>query len=194
MKERFIRTAFHESILKPAHACQNTFVINEFSLQNGDSRADIAVLNGKLVGYEIKTDKDTLYRLPAQITAYNQVFDKVYIVTAQKHLDGVLALVPDYWGIYIIVEKVNGTVRFKRYREAKVNRTKSTFAIAQLLWKGEAIDILTSLYNTPVKTSLTKEDLNAVLSEVYKPHSFGKIALRYLKSRQGWRTSQPQLS
>jgi len=61
----------------------------------GDARIDLAVVNGKLHGYEIKSDADTLKRLPAQAEVYSAVFDLVTIVVGEHHLDTVRAIVPE---------------------------------------------------------------------------------------------------
>ncbi len=64
MRDAQVRQAFHRSVLRAANECNDTVVIDELGLKNGIVRADIVVLNGKMIGYEIKTDRDTLKRLP----------------------------------------------------------------------------------------------------------------------------------
>jgi hypothetical protein len=61
-------------------------VINEMVISNWSRRADIAVANGRLYGYEIKSDYDTLKRLDGQISTYTQHFDKTTVIVTQKHL------------------------------------------------------------------------------------------------------------
>ena len=72
--DQLVHKAFHKLVLAEEHSCPGTLFVNELGLNHGRFRADIAVMNGKLVGYEIKTDQDTLVRLPAQIDGYNEVF------------------------------------------------------------------------------------------------------------------------
>jgi hypothetical protein len=194
MTDYIIRSAFHQSILKFEHECSDTFVVDELGLKNGLVRADIAVLNGKLVGYEIKTDKDTLARLPNQVKAYNEVFDNVYIITGNRHLANVLASVPNWWGVYLITETKDGSYKFRQYRKAKKNWDKNTFGLAQLLWKDEVIDILTSTLNHSVKSKSTKDDLYEILSAECSPNRLSMFVLKYLKSRQTWRTNLQLLS
>ena len=193
MRDCIVRSAFHQSILKSAHSCEDTFVIDELGLRNGESRADIAVLNGKLIGYEIKTEKDNLNRLKSQIQAYNEVFDKIYIITGLKHLDKVIEAVPEWWGIYLIETKLTDDCCFKSFRKAKVNKEKKSFGIAQLLWKKEAVEILSSTFNENIKARVTKHDLYDILASNFAPNDLGKIALKYLKSREAWRTSPSPL-
>lgn len=190
MTDLQVRTAFHRDVLKKAHACEDTFVVDELGLKNGQVRADIAVLNGKLIGYEIKTDSDTLARLPHQITAYNEVFQRVYIVTGKKHLDGVCASIPEWWGIYLIQERSAGSYSFKCHRKAKANKSQDSFGLSQLLWKDEVVQILTDNLEYTVRKRTTKEDLYGLLSSECSTRTLSKLVLKYLKSRSSWRTNQ----
>jgi hypothetical protein len=194
MVDSVVRSAFHQRILKSEHDSSDTVVVDELGLKNGLVRADIAVLNGKLVGYEIKTNSDTLIRLPHQIQAYNEVFDNVYVITGDKHLENVLLSVPEWWGIYLVTETEDGLYDFKRCRKAKKNREKDTMGLAQLLWKDEVIDILTSYLNYTVRSKATKEQLYDVLSNECSSAKLSTFVLQYLKSRQTWRINQSALS
>ncbi len=194
MVDSVVRSAFHQRILKSEHDCSDTVVLDELGLKNGLVRADIAVLNGKLVGYEIKTNSDTLMRLPHQIEAYNEVFDNVYVITGDKHLENVLLSVPKWWGVYLVTETEDGIYDFKRCRKAKKNRGKDTMGLAQLLWKDEVIDILTSYLNYTVRSKATKEQLYDVLSNECSSAKLSTYVLQYLKSRQTWRIGQSALS
>jgi hypothetical protein len=48
-------------------------MLDEFGLEHGEVRVDVAVINGELHGYEIKSERDTLERLPRQVKAYSAV-------------------------------------------------------------------------------------------------------------------------
>src|SRR5687767_9037317 len=90
MSDKLVRIAFHQSVLKSFHLSTDSLVIDELGLKNGELRADIAVLKKNMIGYEIKTDKDNLMRLLSQMVGYNEVFDKVYIITGSKHFTKVV--------------------------------------------------------------------------------------------------------
>lgn len=194
MRDSVIRLAFHQSILKPEHDSPDAIVVDELGLKNGQVRADIAVLNGKLVGYEIKTNSDTLIRLTNQIKAYNEVFDNIYIITGDKHFEEILVNVPEWWGVYLITETEDGSYHFKCSRKAKKNREKDTFGLAQLLWKDEVVDLLTCTLNYKVKSKSTKDDLYEIISNEYSPTKLSVMVLKYLKSRQTWRINPSGLS
>lgn len=194
MRDYLVRASFHKQILSTAHADQNTFVLDELGLRNGYCRADIAVLNGKMVGYEIKTDKDSLARLKNQMIAYNEVFDNIYIITGQRHLNKILKLIPVWWGVFIIKSSPNEEFTFKKIRNAKRNPNRDCLGIARLLWKDELLEIVRTKLSYTFKGNVTKQDLYDILQREISTHKLSKIVLHYLKSREGWRTGRKELS
>ena len=86
MNDQQIRVSFHNKWLSKHHNDSKTMVINELGLNHGKSRADIAIINGRLIGYEIKSELDSLRRLNEQIVSYNAVFDRTYLIATQRHL------------------------------------------------------------------------------------------------------------
>jgi len=63
MNDALIRKRFHEQELMPYHTAPNALVIDELGLHHGSCRADIAIVNGRMIGYEIKGETDSLKRL-----------------------------------------------------------------------------------------------------------------------------------
>ena len=81
MNDFQIRKAIKEQELINHLGDPDTKIIDEMGLNLGSSIIDIAVVNGNMLGYEIKSDRDTLNRLNSQIEQYNKVFDYLNIVT-----------------------------------------------------------------------------------------------------------------
>lgn len=119
----------------------STKVIHEMDVCFGMSRIDIAIINGKIHGYEIKSEQDTLERLPSQIKDYNKVFDTVTLVIGENHLDKAIEMVPDWWGIYYVCKEKNKPI-LRRKRQHKTNKGVDMFSLTQLLWKDELLDLL----------------------------------------------------
>ncbi|MBK8088087.1 MAG: sce7726 family protein [Chitinophagaceae bacterium] len=193
MRDFVIRQAFHKSVLKPAHEDAATFVVDELGLKNGEIRADIAVLNGKLVGYEIKTENDTLTRLPAQVTAYNEVFDKAYIIISKNHLEKALETIPEWWGIYMIKVNSDSQYFFSCVRNAKINRQIKSFSLSQLLWKAEALEVANKLLHHNIKPTTSKHEVYDIISGTCSSKKLSKIVIHYLKQREHWRKDRIQL-
>lgn len=119
----------------------NTLVVEELGLCQGIARVDLAVVNGSLHGYEIKSERDTLARLAGQVETYSRALEFVTIVAAAIHTEEIANVVPEWWGIWKVVEGRHG-LRFKNVRAALPNTKLEAFAIAQLLWRHEALEIL----------------------------------------------------
>lgn len=94
MRDRDVRQALHRKVLKEHHGDADTLVLDELGLRHGTCRVDIAVVNGYLHGYEIKSDSDTLERLPAQIATYGLVLDRATLVVGERHLEKAKPLIP----------------------------------------------------------------------------------------------------
>ncbi|EKM0530219.1 sce7726 family protein [Cronobacter turicensis] len=142
MRDQDVRAAVHHKLLKESHLDPDCLVIDEFSISLGASRADIAVVNGVLHGYELKSEYDSLTRLPLQIKHYSAVMDKVTLVVAEKHLDGALKLIPGWWGVKTVSVGPKGAILIRHKRGEKLNRNFDSLMLARLLWKDECIDVL----------------------------------------------------
>src|SRR5665647_2133318 len=87
MRDGDVRTALHEQLRgEHAHELDRTRILDELGLA-GEVRVDVAVLNGSFSGYEIKSAKDTLRRLPKQVQVYSQILDFAVLVVADTHYD-----------------------------------------------------------------------------------------------------------
>ena len=117
----------------------NDLIVEEFGCKT--ARADVAVINGVLHAYEIKSDSDSLDRLPSQIDAYQGVFEYVTLVCGHRLLERARIEVPKWWGLQK-AELKNGTVAIREIRAPKPNPSQSPLAVAKMLWKTEALAVL----------------------------------------------------
>lgn len=117
-------------------------IIPEMAVCDGLSRVDIAVANGNLFGYEIKSDADTLDRLPQQQEFYNKTFDKVFVVVGEKYQPIIEKVIPDWWGVYAAFYDKNGNVLFKQVRRGRKNNAISPESLLELLWRSEIESLL----------------------------------------------------
>lgn len=117
-------------------------IIEELVICDGSSRVDIAVANGRLLGYEIKSDHDSLNRLENQVNNYDKTFEKTTIVVGRKFEDTIVNLVPSHWGIEVAYTNRYGNTSIKRIRASKINRNISKTHILDLLWNPEIKSLL----------------------------------------------------
>lgn len=144
MRDLDIRRALHRDLARQHDGETGTLFLDEFGLCQGDVRVDVAVLNGSIAGYEIKSERDTLDRLPRQQAAYSRVLDEATLIASEKHLEAAKELVPLWWGL-VAASEDGGDVRLHTLRAAARNPSLDPLALAQLLWRDEALDLLSEL-------------------------------------------------
>lgn len=163
----------------------DTRIVEEMGIWNGAVRVDMAVINGELAGYEIKSARDTLARLPAQAALYSAVFDRVYLVAAEKHVDHALTEVPEWWGI-IGARSEAMSVELETIRPSGINPDVDPLQIARLLWREEALAILERQDAARGYRNATREKLAARLAQVFDLPDLGRAVRRCLKDREAW--------
>ena len=119
----------------------DSYIVEEMGVWSGTVRIDIAIINGSLSGYELKSDRDTLERLPHQRDIYGRVFDYLHLVVGKRHADHAEKLLPTWWGVKIALAGVNG-VELVPHREPTENPNPDPYLIAELLSKEEAVGVL----------------------------------------------------
>lgn len=141
MRDSDIRQAL-KTYLKDLHRSDpDTLIVDELGLFQGAARVDVAVINHQITGYEIKSDQDTLTRLPVQVRLFSRVLDQAVLIAGTNHLKAALEMVPPWWGIQEAAQ-VEGKIVLIPRREPAVNPEVDPFALAQLLWRDEALAIL----------------------------------------------------
>ncbi len=75
MRDQDIRDSLRQELVAAYGSDSSTLIVEELGICCGMARVDVAVVNGELKGFEIKSEKDTLGRLPAQSGMYGKVFD-----------------------------------------------------------------------------------------------------------------------
>lgn len=132
----------------------STGIIQEFQMPRPVARIDVAVVNGELAGFEIKSDVDTLIRLRTQVPAFSRFFDKVSVVTTAKHLKRTRETIPKWWGIVLFRPDRS----FKVARSAKQNRNLDPVSLLFALSKAEIKQIVIRA-NSNVSSSLKKKQM-----------------------------------
>lgn len=191
MNDALIRENFHRQVLGRYHSAPNVLVVDELGLIHGKGRADIAVVNGHLVGYEIKSDDDSLDRLSEQVAMYDAVFDRNTIVVGERHAKKIRSQVPKSWGIMVGRDHAKLGVRFQRLRAAVPNKRVDPFALAQLLWSNEAASILEQLGEPP---KILRQRRSALYELLVKKLSLAELrqqVTKSLKTRKNWRQRAP---
>jgi hypothetical protein len=195
MRDRDIRSNLRRE-LERAHRiyASETLLIDELGLCQGHARVDVAVVNGSLSGYEIKSEKDTLQRLPHQVEIYSRALDFVTVVASDAHVEKTMTLVPDWWGLIGAFYADDGDIAFRIVREAEPNPALDAFSVAQLLWRSEALLALKDLGVEKGMTTKPRRALWQILAESQSLDDLRQCVRNALKVRVGWRSDPLQMS
>lgn len=135
-----IRKAIHNGLHSASLNKGEIFIVDELGIDQGKVIADVVAVNGTLHGMEIKSDSDTLSRLPKQILAYDKVFNQSAVVVVKRHLAKAMSLIPEHWGV-VVASRSGEDVVLTQHRLSSPNEIRAR-DLAELLWKDEAVDVL----------------------------------------------------
>lgn len=184
LKDKDIRVTLISEIAK-LNQNNDYRLVEELVVCDGDARVDIAVINGKLCGYEIKSDRDTLERLSRQIDAYNKTFDYITIVVGEKYKENIIHEIPSWWGIQVALKDTN-KVLIKSIRPAIINDEVDARSVIELLWKDEILKLLKSK-GIKGLSNKNRRKLRDIAMEAIPPNEIIEYTREALKVRKGWR-------
>lgn len=93
--EKRAKAVLIEHLLSRNAFADDAVLINELALDNFSRRADLVVVNGSIEMFEIKSEADTLTRLPGQVETFLRYCDKLHVVSASRHIEEILTSTPE---------------------------------------------------------------------------------------------------
>ena len=137
-------------------------IFEEFVI--GKSRADaLMVTETELIGFEIKSDMDSLERLEKQIKNYNRFCDKNYLVVGNKYALKAEEHIPDFWGLCYVFADEEGGLHMEVLREAVQNPRIRLKTQMKFLWRSELISIMKEFKLGGVSKRNKKEMVERIL-------------------------------
>lgn len=188
MNEFQLRSAVKQKVLSRYEKDPNTRILNELGLRHGAARIDIAVVNGIVHGFELKSDMDTLKRLTHQAQIYSSVLDKVTLVAGARHARDAEKMVPEWWGVKVATMGVRGGFEFTDIRRASKNPVQDAVAVCRLLWRDEALTLLDELGQAKSLKHKPRALIYSHLAEVADLAVIRERVRRQLKFRIDWRS------
>ncbi|MFI7163736.1 sce7726 family protein [Rhodococcus erythropolis] len=187
MRDIDVRMALHAKLaVDHADEMDDTLVVDELGLC-GEVRVDVAVINGALTGFELKSARDNLKRLPKQVEIYSQVLDFAELVVADNHQKEAIAIIPKWWGVTVALASKGDGVRLEAVREPRMNRSIDTRSLAQLLWRDEALEELEIRAADRGVRSKPRWAVWGRLTEVVEVDELRDVVRNRLKTRATWR-------
>jgi hypothetical protein len=186
MRDSDVRAAVRRMLAEHYAGDDQTRIVEEMGIWSGSVRIDLAVINGELHGYELKSERDTLERLVGQADLYSRVFDRVTLVAAHRHIDKLGTKIPSWWGITVATSAIDGSTVLKVLKPAEVNPRIDALQVARLLWRAEALNLLERHRIDRGVRSATIEKMYARLAEGLSLDELRSEVRGLLKVRPGW--------
>jgi hypothetical protein len=177
-----IRKALLSELQQRFSDSEHDLIVEEFGCKA--ARADVAVINGALHAYEIKSDSDSLDRLPSQVRAYQGVFEYVTLVCGRRLLNRARKTIPRWWGLQE-AEHRDGAVILRELRTAKPNPKLNALALARMLWKTEALACLRKRGHREVTSRHSAEEVWAVVADCIPTAALANEVQMAIKARGG---------
>lgn len=193
MNDKDIRMA-----MKKLYSTDNSLMVDELAIPKKICLADLVRIpkdaSYGMHGYEIKSEIDSLTRLESQVHHYSEVFQYCTLVVAEKHEEKALALIPDWWGVIVVVSKgfdAYGEILDKHIllevRPALENPTaRSSYALTQLLWRTELLDMIKK-HELEVDKKARKFVLRKGIAKHIPSALLEQLTTSYLVNRVDWK-------
>jgi hypothetical protein len=180
LKEPEIKAAFIDWLIDKNMLADDAVLINELPVDDFSRRVDLAIANGKLLAFEIKSDFDNLSRLEGQISTYLQHFDKVTLVCSTKFTDKAMELLPKNVEIIEFASQQN-RVKFSIRNRGKLSKVSNNENFLSFVDKRQLVKKLRE-HKIACSEANSRTELYRI-SELLSSTKMRNIALSYLKSK-----------
>lgn len=171
----------NESVIKASFIEQYSFkqapssTITVFELNTGSSRADICMLNGKSMVFEIKTEYDTFARLDGQMSDYKKAYEYLNLIIPMSKLDEALNSIDDNVGI-ITYSVLKSKIIFDNYRTPIFNaHYDSQFQLNQLTKK--QLQAITNI------NQLSREQMIIAITQMHNKLEINRFFIDSMKEK-----------
>lgn len=149
---------------------------------NTHTIADCLIMSAStgIIGCEIKTQHDTLKRLPHQLNDYIKVCKYTYVICQDKQLKGVQRVLKNYPQVGLIsYEEFDNQALMGKLIEAQLSKKlRADILIKHLLWKSELVRIINTMrlnhnyhyynqYSYALQRALTLDQIEKLIAGVY---------------------------
>lgn len=149
------------------------------------TRMDALLVADRICGFEIKSDADSLSRLPRQIEAYGMVVERATLVVGDRLRAAATDLIPSWWSIWSAHWR-GDTVAIRQIRGGGLNPGISPLAVTSFLSRDDLVAALRERGYTRLSVPSVDE-----LRLTFAAEFGAKAGLRYARtamlSRQDWR-------
>lgn len=192
LRDSELRMPLHKWLEKKFLAHEDTEILHELRMPRPSGRVDIAVINGRLSGFEIKSDFDSLSRLPRQVRAFSAVFDEMCVVTTSRHSADARKIIPSWWRLTVHAKK-NGKPHFRTVQKGSTNPNVQTDALLHMLTRYELSSAIQNQQLDLQIRSLRRSQIIENLMDQLEPSNIRFEVRRLLKLRAGAKYHQAHI-
>lgn len=149
------------------------------------ARLDALLISDRLVGFEIKSDVDSLARLPRQVQAFSPLLDEAVLVCGVRHAARAVEMVPDWWTVLTAERDTTGQVQLAVIREGGVNPKPRMLWLLRMLFRAELVAILRA-HGVRGYTGLRVAGLRKLATASIPADQLRAAALGYLRTGRPW--------
>ena len=190
--DRSIRSHLRWRLERETQGVADTLVVEELGVAGGVARLDLAVLNGVIHGFEIKSERDSLTRLPRQVEHFSEVVDFMTLVVVGQFEAGALEAIPEWWGL-AVARRRGRAVFFEMRRDCRPNPAVAILSFLEFLWRDEAYALLADHGSVHRLKTATKDRLFRELARQIAWDKLHDLVLRTLRLRVSLGPSAPRM-
>jgi hypothetical protein len=164
---------------------EDTVLLEELGVARGFARIDLALVNGAIHGFEIKSDRDTLRRLRGQAELFSRVLDRATLVATERHLDEAQGILPAWWGIQRVEATAGGALAFRAIRRGRENPAPDPRTLVEFLWLDDALALLEENNAARGVRGKPRPYLWDRICEALEPEAIARAVRTQLKARAG---------
>ncbi|MGB3325890.1 MAG: sce7726 family protein [Mycolicibacterium fortuitum] len=147
-------------------------------------RIDALLVADRICGFEIKSDVDSLRRLPRQVEIYGPVLERATLVVGKRHASAAADIVPSWWAIWEARHYGGGLV-FATRRRGRLNPDVDPFAVATFIPRDVVLRRLRAQGMSGVSKRSVAE-LRYVLAETNSKSEVLALARSAMLARPDW--------
>lgn len=152
---------------------------------NTPARLDALLVADRISGFEIKSDVDSLTRLPRQIEAYGAVVERAVLVVGDRHLAAGTAAVPAWWTIWGARLRDDEVV-IREVRRGRLNPDVNPLAVTSFMSRDDLSRALRARGFTRLST-YNVDELRQLLASNVSARETVRLARTAMLGNAGWR-------
>lgn len=149
------------------------------------ARMDALLVADRISGFEIKSDVDSLTRLPRQIEAYGAVVERAVLVVGDRHLAAGTEVVPPWWTIWGARWRDEEVV-IREVRRGRLNPDLNPLAVTSFMSRDDLSEALQARGFTRLST-YSADELRQLLASNVGPRETVRLARHAMLGNALWR-------